>query len=445
MQELTIDEVLQNVKDNDVEFVRLQFTDVLGHLKNVAVDEDYLEHAFNNKIMFDGSSVDGYGRVEESDMYLRPDLDTFAILPWRPKTSQVARVICDVYKPDGYPYEGDSRIALKKAIEEAEEEGYTFQVGSECEFYLYHTDEEGRPTLLTHDRSSYFDLEPMDLGGDVRRKICLCLKKMGFIIETSHHEVGSGQQEIDFKYSDALTAADNIITFKLAVKAVAKVNNLYATFMPMPKDDQPGSGMHINMSLVKDGQNIFYDRSNKNGNGLSDEALYFIGGIMKHIKGLTLLANPLINSYKRLAKGSEAPSCIAWSEHNRSPLIRVPDARGSATRIELRSPDAASNPYLLLAGCLKAGLDGIKNKIMPPEAVAGNVSLMSSSELRDEKIERLPRTLEEAINEFEKDELVKEAVGPYISNLLVKMKKKEWRDYCTSVTDWEVENYLYEY
>ena len=440
-----MDEVLRNVKEKDVEFVRLQFTDILGHLKNVAVDEDYLEHALNNKVMFDGSSVDGYGRVEESDMYLRPDLNTFSLLPWRPDTSQVARVICDVYRPDGYPYEGDSRGILKKAVEEAEEEGYTFQVGSECEFYLFHTDEEGCPTLLTHDRSGYFDLEPMDLGGNVRRKICLCLKKMGFVIETSHHEVGHGQQEIDFKYADALTAADNIITFKLAVKAVAKVNHLYATFMPMPKDDQPGSGMHINMSLVKDGQNIFYDRTNKNGNGLSDEAMYFIGGIMKHIKGLTLLANPLVNSYKRLAMGSEAPSYIAWSEHNRSPLIRIPDARGTATRIELRSPDAAANPYLLLAGCLKAGLDGIKNQTMPPEAVTENLSLLSPSELAKYQVERLPLTLEEAINEFEKDELVKDAVGSYISDLLIRTKRREWRNYCTSVTDWEVDQYLYEY
>lgn len=444
MQELSSEEVLKKLHDDKIEFIRLQFTDVLGHLKNVAVDIDHLQDALDNKIMFDGSSVDGYGRVEESDMYLRPDTGTLAYLPWRPTEEGVARFICDVYRPDGYPCEGDSRMQLKKVLEEMEEEfGYTFEVGAECEFYLFHTDEVGRPTLITHDRSSYFDLEPLDLGGDTRRKICLGLKKMGFLVETSHHEVGNGQQEIDFGHTDALTAADNIMTFKLAVKAIAKQNGLYATFLPKPKDGESGSGMHINMSLMKDGENVFYDRTNKNKNGMSDTAMWFMAGILKHISGITLLCNPIVNSYKRLIEGYEAPVYITWSEHNRSPLIRIPDMRGMATRLELRSPDTAANPYLLLAACLKAGLDGIRNHMEPPGETIRNVFLMSDEEKA--ALRKLPSNMEHALDEYYHDPLIREALGDHIFTTYGKMKETEWKEYQSSVTDWEIRRYLHEY
>ena len=378
MKHYSKEDIMNLVNDEDVEFIRLQFTDMFGSLKNVAITASQLEKALDNKCMFDGSSIEGFVRIEESDMYLYPDLSTLEIFPWRPQQGKVARLICDVYRPSGEPFEGDPRYVLKRAIKEAADMGYIFEVGPECEFFLFHTDENGLPTTVSYEKAGYFDLGPLDLGENARRDMILTLEDMGFVIEASHHEVAPAQHEIDFKYDEALATADNIMTFKLAVKTIAKRHGLHATFMPKPKYGINGSGMHINMSLSKDGKNIFNDPE---GNlGLSKEAYYFIGGIMKHMKGMTAITNPLVNSYKRLVPGYEAPVYIAWSATNRSPLIRIPASRGEGTRIELRCPDPSANPYLALAVCLRAGLDGIANKIMPPESVACKIFALSEEE-----------------------------------------------------------------
>lgn len=350
MSKYTKKDIIRLVEEEDVEFIRLQFTDMFGTLKNVAITRTQLEKALDNQCMFDGSSIEGFVRIEESDMYLHPDLDTFAIFPWRPQQGKVARVICDVYRMTGEPFEGDPRYVLKKVVKEAEELGYTLNVGPECEFFLFHTDDDGQPTTISHEKASYFDLGPIDLGENARRDMVLTLEDMGYEIEASHHEMAPAQHEIDFKYDEALATADNIMTFKLAVKTIAKRHGLFASFMPKPKYGINGSGMHINMSLEKNGKNIFYDEEDKMQ--LSKEAYYFIGGIMKHMKGMTAITNPLVNSYKRFVPGFEAPIYIAWSATNRSPLIRIPASRDDGTRVELRCPDPAANPYLALAVCL---------------------------------------------------------------------------------------------
>ena len=329
----TKQDILDMIEEEDVEFIRLQFTDMFGTMKNVAITVSQLEKALDNNCMFDGSSIEGFARIEESDMYLYPDLDTFTIFPWRPQQGKVARFICDIKRPDGTPFEGDPRYILKKVLKEAEELGYTFDVGPECEFFLFHTDDIGNPTTITHEKAGYFDVGPVDLGENARRDMVLNLESMGFEILASHHEVAPAQHEIDFKYDDALSTADNLMTFKMAIKSIAKRHGLHATFMPKPKSGINGSGMHLNMSLSKDGKNIFADPDDKIG--LSKEAYSFIAGIMKHIKGMTVLTNPLVNSYKRLVPGYEAPVYIAWSATNRSPLIRIPGSRGESTRIEL--------------------------------------------------------------------------------------------------------------
>ena len=365
------EDILAMVEENGVKFIRLQFTDILGTLKNVAITDRQLEKALNNHCMFDGSSINGFVRVEESDMYLRPDLDTFVIFPWRPQQGKVARLICDVYMPDGTPFEGDPRYILKKAINKAKDMGYTMNVGPECEFFLFEVDNDGNPTLKTNDKGSYFDLGPIDLGENARRDMTLALEDMGFEIETSHHEVAAGQNEIDFKYADALVTADNIATFKYVVKSIAQRHGLYATFMPKPLHGVNGSGMHINISLIKDGKNAFHNEEDELG--LSSVAYNFIAGVLKHIKEICPITNPLVNSYKRLVPDYEAPVYIAWSAKNRSPLIRVPSAREEGTRIELRSPDPSSNPYLVLACLLLAGLEGIKYNLEPPKCIDRNI------------------------------------------------------------------------
>ena len=306
-------------------------------------------------------------RIEESVLCLYPDLDTLAIFPWRPQQGKVARLICDVYRPNGEPFEGDPRGILKRAVKEAEEMGYTFEVGPECEFFLYHTDDYGQPTTITHEKAGYFDLGPMDLGENARRDMVLTLEDMGFEVEASHHEVAPAQHEIVLHYEEALTMADHFMTFKLAVKTIAKRHGLHASFMPKPQEGVNGSGLHLNMSLKKNGKNIFFDASESFG--LSKEAYYFIGGLMKHIRGMAAITNPLVNSYKRLVPGFEAPAYIAWSATNRSPLIRIPAGQREAARVELRCPDPSANPYLLLAVCLAAGLDGIRNEILPPDSI----------------------------------------------------------------------------
>ena len=358
MSRYTKQDIIRMIQDNDVEFIRLQFTDIFGTLKNVAITASQIERALKNECMFDGSAIEGFVRIEESDMYLHPDLDTFQIFPWRPQQGKVARLICDVYRPNGEPFEGDPRYILKKVIKQAEDMGYQFEVGPECEFFLFHTDDNGMPTTITHEKGSYFDLGPVDLGENARRDMVLNLEDMGFEIEASHHEVASAQHEIDFAHNGALQTADDIMTLKLVIKSIAKRHGLHASFMPKPKSGVSGSGMHINMSMQKNGHNIFYNPEGELE--LSEDAYHFIAGILAHAKGMTALTNPLVNSYKRLVAGYEAPIYIAWSVMNRSPLVRVPAARGKGTRVELRCPDPACNPYLVLAVCLAAGLEGIK-------------------------------------------------------------------------------------
>ena len=443
MSRYTKDDIFRICEEENVEFIRLQFTDIFGHLKNVAITVSQLGKALNNQCMFDGSSIEGFARIEESDMYLYPDLDTFEILPWKPINGRTARIICDVYNTDGTPFEGDPRYILRKEIERARSMGYEFNVGPECEFFLFHTDDGGSPTTFSHDTGGYFDLGPSDLAENVRREMVLTLEEMGFEIEASHHETAPAQHEIDFKYERALHAADNIMTFKFVVKTIAKQSGLYATFMPKPKEGVGGSGMHVNMSLEKDGKNAFVDSDDKYG--LSKEAYWFMGGLLHHAYAMTAVTNPLVNSYKRLVPGYEAPIHIAWSARNRSPLIRIPSSRGQSTRIELRSPDPAANPYLALAVCLAAGLDGIENQIDPPAEVSQNIYAMSDKERKAQGIKALPSNLLEAVRALEEDAFVPEVLGDHISECYIRAKKQECEAYSLQVSQWELDEYLAKY
>ena len=434
------EDIIRRVKEDDVEFIRLQFTDIFGQLKNVAITASQIEKAVNNQIMIDGSSIEGFVRIQESDQYLRPDLDSYTLLPWQPREKRVARLICDVYNPDGTPFVGDPRGVLKRELAVAAELGYSFNVGPECEFFLFQTDEKGRPTTSTGDEAGYFDLGPMDRGEETRREICLALEEMGFEIEASHHEVAAGQHEIDFKYADALRAADNIMTFKLAVKTMAQRAGLHATFMPKPVFGINGSGMHTNMSLFRDGKNVFYDPEDPRG--LSREAYSFIAGLLEHMEGMTAITNPLVNSYKRLVPGYEAPCYLAWSAGNRSVLIRIPKARGSSTRVELRCPDPCCNPYLELAVCLAAGLDGIRRGLTPPEEIADNIFAMGPAEREARGIASLPGSLKEAVDKMLSDALICATLGEHVVKNYSEGKYAEWDDYRTHVTDWERKKYL---
>lgn len=437
-------DIVRIVKEEDIEFVRLQFTDIFGQLKNVAITASQIEKAVNNEIMFDGSSIEGFTRIDESDQYLYPDLDTFVVFPWRPSHGRVARLICDVYNPDGTPFDGDPRGVLKRTIKKAEAMGYTsFNVGPEAEFFLFQTDEDGKPTVKTNDEASYFDLGPLDHGEGTRREICMALEQMGFEIEASHHEVAVGQHEIDFKYADALKTADNIMTFKLGVKILAQKNGLHATFMPKPIFGINGSGMHTNMSLYKDGKNVFFDPDGEKK--LSKECYSFIAGLLEHVKGMAAVTNPLVNSYKRLVPGYEAPCYLAWSASNRSALIRIPAARGQATRIELRSPDPACNPYLELAVCLAAGLDGIEKGMTPPAEITENIFAMDAAARAKAGIDSLPGSLEEAIAALKKDPLIMATLGEHVSTSYIEGKIKEWDEYRTRVSSWEREKYIINY
>ena len=380
MSRYTKEDIFRIVEEEDVEFIRLQFTDIFGMIKNVAVTVSQLERALNNQCMFDGSAIEGFVRIEESDMYLYPDLDTFEIFPWRPQQGKVARFICDVHYPGGEPFDGDPRYVLKKVMKKAKDMGYTFLAGPECEFFLFHTDEEGNPTTVTHEKAGYFDVGPLDFVENVRRDIVLCLEDMGFDVEASHHELAPAQHEVDLQYQEGLRTADDVTTFKMTVKNVAKRHGLHATFMPKPQEGVNGSGMHINMSLTDGmGRNLFEDKDDPAG--LSTLAYQFMAGILYHMKEMVLLTNPLVNSYKRLIPGYDAPNYIAWSIHsNRSALIRIPSARGYNTRVELRCPDSSANPYLALAACLAAGLDGIEKQMTPPPSVNRNIYAMSREE-----------------------------------------------------------------
>ena len=439
------EDIFRMVEEEDVEFIRLQFTDMFGMLKNVAITAGQLEKALNNRCVFDGSAIEGFVREEETDMYLHPDLDTFTIFPWRPQQGKVARLVCDVYGPDGTPFEGDPRYILKKVLKEAEDLGFYFNVGPECEFFLFHTDEEGRPTTKTHEMAGYFDVAPIDLAENVRRDIVLNLEEMGFEIESSHHEIAPAQHEVDFQYEKGLKAADTILTFKMAVKSIAKQHGLHATFMPKPKAGVNGSGMHINMSLEdKLGKNLFADTDDKLG--LSRLAYEFMAGILAHIKSMCLLTNPIVNSYKRLIPGYDAPVYIAWSRAtNRGQIVRIPSSRGASTRLELRSPDSAMNPYLALAACLAAGLDGIKNHMELPEPVVQNIYAMDEETIKERGIDHLPETLGEAIDEFEEDVFLRNVLGDHIFYKYLEAKKEEWNVFRSQVTDWEIGEYLYKY
>jgi len=442
---MTKDEITRLVKENDVRFIRLQFTDIFGAFKNVAITASQLEKALDNKCMFDGSSIEGFVRIEESDMYLYPDLDTFCIFPWNDDEGcRVARLICDVYKPDGTPFEGDPRGLLKRVLKKAEDMGFSgFNVGPECEFFLFDCDENGRPTTFTQDRGAYFELGPTDLGETARRDMCLTLEDMGYEIEASHHENANGQHEIDFKYGDALNAADNIVTFKLVVKTVAHRHKKYATFMPKPIYGTAGSGMHVNMSLMRGKSNAFWDENDELG--LSKTAYSFIAGLMEHAQGMAAVTNPLVNSYKRLVSGYEAPVYIAWSASNRSPLIRVPASRGMGTRIELRNPDPSANPYLTLALCLAAGLDGIERGLTPPHSTDANIFDLTADEREVDGITSLPSNLMEAVRAMKRDTLVRTTLGEHIFEKYVAHKTSEWNDYKIRVTPWELDRYLERY
>ena len=440
----TKEDIIRMVKEEDIEFIRLQFTDIFGQLKNVAITASQIEKAVNNQIMFDGSSIEGFVRIDESDQYLYPNLDSFVVFPWRPSQGKVARLICDVYNPDGTPFVGDPRGVLKRVLKKAADMGYdAFNVGPEAEFFLFQTDDEGKPTTKTNDEAGYFDLGPLDHGESTRREICMALEQMGFEIEASHHEVAQGQHEIDFKYADALRTADNIMTFKLAVKTLAQKNGLHATFMPKPIFGINGSGMHTNMSLFRGGKNVFYDPNDERG--LSKEAYSFIAGLLTHVKGMAAVTNPLVNSYKRLVPGYEAPCYLAWSASNRSALIRIPASRGQSTRVELRSPDPACNPYLELAVCLAAGLDGIEKGLTPPPEVTENIFAMDQATRQAHGIDSLPGSLEEAIQAMRADSLIMDTLGEHITSNYLAGKEAEWDEYRTRVSSWEREKYIINY
>jgi len=440
-QRLTKEDVLKLCQEHRVQFLHLQFTDILGVLKNVAIPVSQLEKALDGQLMFDGSSIEGFVRIEESDMFLRPDPNTFAIFPWSNPEHPTARMICDIYNPDGTPFEGCPRGTLKRVMAEAAEMGYTMYAGLEAEFFLFERDQEGRATTKSNDQGSYFDLSPLDRGEEAREEMVRALQQMGFEIEASHHETAPAQHEIDFRYADALTAADNVATLRFVVRLIAKNHGLHATFMPKPLFGVNGSGMHTHQSLFRHGENAFYDP--KAPMELSSTALYYIAGLMKHARGFTAITNPLVNSYKRLVPGFEAPVYIAWSERNRSPLIRIPVRRGVGTRVELRSPDPSGNPYLALAVMLKAGLDGIKNRIMPPPPVNRNIYRMTAAERAELGIGSLPASLGEALEELKRDQVIREALGEHIFEHFIEAKEIEWDVYRTQIHQWEIDQYLW--
>ncbi|ANK59342.1 type I glutamate--ammonia ligase [Loigolactobacillus backii] len=437
----TKDEIRQIVKDENVQFLRLMFTDIGGIIKNVEVPVNQLEKVLNNKIMFDGSSIDGFVRIEESDMYLYPELDTWMIFPWGSEHGKVARLICRIYNTDGTPFMGDPRNNLIRVLDEMREAGFTdFNIGPEPEFFLFKLDDKGQPTLNLNDKGSYFDLAPVDLGENCRRDIVLEMENMGFEVEASHHEVAPGQHEIDFKYSNALAAADKIQTFKLIVKTVARKHGLHATFMPKPLDGINGSGMHMNMSLFHDKGNAFFDE--KGEMQLSDDAYHFLAGLLSHARGLTAIANPTVNSYKRLVPGFEAPVYVAWSGKNRSPLVRIPASRGLSTRLELRSVDPTANPYLVIAAMLEAGLDGVRQKAEPQPAVDRNIYRMNDDEREANHIIDLPSTLHTALKVLQGDEVLKSSLGPHLYQSFLESKRLEWASYRQVVSQWERDQYL---
>ena len=433
------EDVLKSIEENQVRFLRLQFVDLQGMVKNVGIPVSQAEKALKSGISFDGSSIEGFVRIEESDMVLKPDINTYRILPWDVSGGKAARMICDVYKPNGKPFEGDPRYVLKRAIEKAASRGFVMNTGPEIEFFLFEK-KDGEATNKPHDFGGYFDFPPIDRAEEIRQNIVLALENMGFNIEASHHEVSAGQHEIDFKYADALTTADNVITFKFVTKTIALRDNLHASFMPKPVFGINGSGMHTNISLFKGNRNAFYDE--KEDMEVSDTLRYFVGGLKKHVKSFTAVTNPIVNSYKRIVPGYEAPVYVAWSGANRSSLIRIPAARGMSTRIELRSPDPSCNPYLSFAVILMAGLDGVENQIEPGEPTTLNLFHLNNEERSDQGIESLPGSLKEALDYLETDPIIQDALGEHVYHDFMRLGRAEWDAYRISVHDWEIDRYL---
>ncbi|HBV57224.1 MAG TPA: type I glutamate--ammonia ligase [Weissella confusa] len=442
----TKDDIRTMIAEENVEFLRLQFSDVFGTIKNVEVPVSQLEKVLDNNLMFDGSSIEGFVRIEESDMYLYPDLSTFMIFPWATDShgGKVARLIADIYMADREPFAGDPRNNLKRVLKQMEDAGFkNFNIGTEPEFFLFRLDEHGNPTMNLNDKGGYFDLAPLDLGENTRREIVLEMEKMGFEVEAAHHEVAPGQHEVDFKYADALDAADNIQTFKLIVKTIARKHGLYATFMPKPISGINGNGMHTNMSLFNEDGNVFYDEAGDLQ--LSKTAYNFLGGVLAHAANFTAITNPTVNSYKRLTPGFEAPVYVAWSGSNRSPMVRVPASRGNSTRLELRSVDPTANPYLAFAVILAAGLDGVAGEMEPNHAVDRNIYLMDEAERKKAGITDLPDTLLAAVNDLDTDSVIKEALGSHMARTFVDAKRLEYQAYRQEVSQWELETYLEQY
>lgn len=442
----TKDDIRTMIAEENVEFLRLQFSDVFGTIKNVEVPVSQLEKVLDNNLMFDGSSIEGFVRIEESDMYLYPDLSTFMIFPWATDShgGKVARLIADIYTADREPFAGDPRNNLKRVLKQMEDAGFkNFNIGTEPEFFLFKLDEHGNPTMNLNDKGGYFDLAPLDLGENTRREIVLEMEKMGFEVEAAHHEVAPGQHEVDFKYADALDAADNIQTFRLIVKTIARKHGLYATFMPKPISGINGNGMHTNMSLFNEDGNVFYDEAGDLQ--LSKTAYNFLGGVLAHAANFTAITNPTVNSYKRLTPGFEAPVYVAWSGSNRSPMVRVPASRGNSTRLELRSVDPTANPYLAFAVILAAGLDGVAGEMEPNHAVDRNIYLMDEAERKKAGITDLPDTLLAAVNDLDTDSVIKEALGSHMARTFVDAKRLEYQAYRQEVSQWELETYLEQY
>ena len=436
-------DILEVCKKQGISFLRLQFTDILGINKNVEVPESQFEKALEGDIMFDGSSIEGFVRIEESDMVLTPDLETFRVLPYDDEGGRVARLICDIYNPDGSSFAGCTRQALKRQMTKAKGLGFEMMAGVEAEFFIFQLDASGDPTTDTHDKGGYFDQTPVDRAEEIRRLIIKDLVSMGFEVEAGHHEVAPGQHEIDFRYTEALETADNLATFRFIVRNVAYRHGFLATFMPKPIFGQNGSGMHTHQSLFKGEKNAFHDPKGKWE--LSDTAFQYVAGLLTHARGFCAVTNPLVNSYKRLVPGYEAPTNVAWSMRNRSPLVRIPDRRGIGTRCELRMPDPSANPYLALAVQLAAGLDGIERKLVPPDPVNKNIFTMSFRERRRYRIDELPRDLHEALDMLEKDDVIRDALGSHIYERFVEAKREEWQEYIGQVSEWELNRYLGQY
>lgn len=440
MSSLRAADVLRIAEEERVQLVRLQFTDILGTTKNITIAMNQLQTALESGIMFDGSSIQGFVRIQESDMYLKPDPATFCVFPWQSHGKKVGRLICDVYTADGQPFAGCPRGVLKRVTEQAAQLGYTMYVGPEPEFFLLKTGEDGLPLIETNDRGGYFDLSPVDKGEAAREEIVFALQNMGFLVEASHHEVAPGQHEIDFKYEEAVTTADNISTFRNVTKMIAAKHGLYASFMPKPIVGENGSGMHIHQSLFQNSHNAFYDENDSIG--LSKEARWYLAGLLHHAPAFTAITNPLVNSYKRLVPGYEAPVYIAWSSSNRSSLVRIPAATGPGTRLELRSPDPSANPYLALAVTLAAGLDGIARQLPLGPEVNDNIFSMSESQRDEAGIPSLPGSLERALTALQENAVIQGALGPHVFENFVKAKTIEWDRYRTQVHQWELDEYL---